>query len=157
MVLCLPPPSTCSGPRCHEHTAASFVLVHTAWRVSEIAGQIIIAIKDTCELLEIFLGTKIQPADGKTWKATEWKVLETHLFSISFWVRSVLLACILRKETLMLTFLHFCTLSLKGSFLCSPSSSRNIHPLRCGCNFLGIICGSISPASSTVAVSTLES
>lgn len=39
----------------------------------------------------------------------------------------------------MLAFLYSFTLSLKGSFLCT--SIKNIHPLRCGCNFLVIISG----------------
>lgn len=57
--------------------------------------------------------------------------------------------------TSMLTFFCFCTLSLKGRFLCTPI--RNIYPLRWGCNFLVIICSFISLVSTTVTASTLKS
>ena len=85
MIFRLPPPSTSldhAAMTTPHHTILYPCAQHG--QCQEIAVQIITAIKDTYKLLDIFLGTKMQLADQKTWKATESKVLEAHLFSISF-------------------------------------------------------------------------
>lgn len=94
-----------------------------AWRAAE-SGTNHHSHQGRSQFLEIFLQTNIQPADQETWKATEWKVLGVHLFSISFQIISILLACILRNPMMMLTFSNLCAFSLKGSFSC-----RNPPPI----------------------------